>query len=75
MFEFLTPLIGNAAHPETLSADFVRHTIVRATPLPAADGTAPSTMVVMWAGARATDWNDGVGAELVAAARSFDVRR
>ena len=75
IFEFLTPLIGNAAHPETLSADFVRHTIVRATPLPAADGTAPSTMVVMWAGARATDWNDGVGAELVAAARSFDVRR
>ena len=74
-FEFLTPLIGNAANPETLSADFVRHTIVRATSLPAADGTAPSAMVVMWAGARATDWNDGVGAELVAAARSFDVRR
>ena len=74
-FEFLTPLIGNAAHPETPSSDFVRHTIVRATPLPAADGTAPSTMVVLWAGARATDWNDGVGAELIAAARSCDVRR
>jgi len=67
-FEFLTPLTGNGADPTKASPDLVRHTLVRAAPLPSSD-----RMLVLWAGARGADWDAGVGEELRAAARSFSV--
>ena len=76
-FEFLTPLTcggGGGASTSEASAELVRHTLVRAALLPSGDGDAAGDrLLVLWAGARAADWDAGVGAELEAAGRTFAV--
>ena len=55
-YEFLTPLVCSGLDPER--STLTRHTVARALPI---DGGAT---LVLWAGARAADWDDGVGTEL-----------
>ena len=59
-FEFLTPLVCPGD-----SSSLTRHTLATALPLP------DDATLVCWAGARTTDWDDGEGARLKAAASSL----
>ena len=67
-FEMLTPLV--AGDPRATAPDLVRHTLVRTSPFtPAGSG-----LLVLWAGARESDWRSGAGDALRAAADTLAVR-
>ena len=66
-FEFLTPLVCSGVDVDR--PDLTRHTIARALPID--DGAT----LVLWAGARAAEWDDGVGTELKKCARTLALRR
>ena len=68
-FEMLTPLI--AGDPRSTTPDLVRHTLVRTLPFAPAGS---SGLLVLWAGARESDWRSGAGDALRAAAETLVVR-
>ena len=76
-FEFLTPLTGNEADPTVASPDLVRHSLVRAAAsgLESGSDSTTGTAIILWAGARATDWDAGAGAEIREAAATFAVEK
>ena len=65
-FEFFTPLVCAGTSLAETPADFKRHTLARAV----ADQDGGG-LLVLWAGARASDWDAGAGEALRAAAATF----
>ncbi len=73
-FELLTPLTCNGEDAIAPPPELSRHTLVRAELLLDEQGEPTDDLIVLFAGARESDWS-GVGAELRAAAETFVVHR